>query len=260
MPNVRQELENLRKRNEYKLLYKLGAIYCEVKPKSAMEVYLKSGYVSFGMFGDMFVNTKGFPLIKFIADADCKFMRSGEEEVTYFINTGLFTGHQFTTHRNFNLFNCALEKDVYVFIRDHICNGFRRNFRDLSQKWEYKEITKDKVISQQDVTLFSLLGDLMKDVNKYKKTSTYKCNLLRDKCIENCKYKNKDNGFFIFSDSDKEKCENYCYQAYFKCKEGKQKEINENICKAKCVGYSDESGFLSSSEYKKCFYSCMENR
>jgi hypothetical protein len=77
-------------------------------------------------------------------------------------------------------------------------------------------------------------------------------------CKKNCKFKNDKNGFFIFSSSDKHKCEDYCSYAYNACKDNDKKSMKQNICYAKCVGYNNSNGgFFSRSDYRKCLDNCL---
>ena len=90
--------------------------------------------------------------------------------------------------------------------------------------------------------------------------STSQCSDISEKCRENCKIKNDKNGFFIFSSSDKRKCESYCVDAEISCNKGEIKKMKNSICRARCVGYNNANGgFFSRSDYEKCIDRCLDD-
>jgi hypothetical protein len=105
----------------------------------------------------------------------------------------------------------------------------------------------------------SMIKKYKKQQEKRKKAEkAYSCFKMYENCKKNCKYKNDKNGFFIFSSSDKHKCETYCSYAYSACKDNDIKRMKQNICYAKCVGYNNSNGgFFSRSDYQKCLDNCL---
>ena len=85
-----------------------------------------------------------------------------------------------------------------------------------TKKWLYD-------ISAKQTTFGKLMSDAFSGGS-----SSPKCYDISNECKKNCRYKNNKNGFFIFTSSDKHKCENYCIDAKISCNNGKMQDMQKN--------------------------------
>ncbi len=190
------------------------------------------------------------PIFKLVILGNCSIWRikkEKEKRSKYFLT---FKTVEYLSMVENTIYKCMINKKDQNKLKSL---HFFVNIEKIPSKWKW---TKKKV-----------LYDIYAKQTEFAKlmTSAFSsrsdCVKLNTTCRKNCRFKNEKNGFFIFTDSDKEKCENYCYDAERSCNQNNYQQVSRYMCEAKCVGYDNSNGGLfTRSDHKKCIDSCINNR
>jgi len=169
-------------------------------------------------------------------------------------------------YKGFLTFTTVVYRSMFE-INNYICKIPKNSNKTISSLYMYLPIKKLKHLTYDwKYTNKHLLYDIDSKQTDFGKTlqdvfsGSQKCFNISQECSKNCKFKNDENGFFIFSSSDREKCKNNCTAARYDCDHGKMMKVKDDICQAKCVGYNKgNGGIFHSSDYEKCMNKCLEN-
>jgi nucleoid DNA-binding protein len=190
--------------------------------------------------------------------AHCKMYAKKREKGHRYKGFFIFTTVVYDSMFEIKQYECKLfQKDIdkittiFSLLESRLC---KNKTVQLKSKWNFSVKKWLYDISAKQTAFGKLMSDAFSGGS-----GEAGCYEVYNECKKNCKLKNDKNGFFIFTSSDKDKCENYCIDAKISCEKGRKQEMRENICRAKCVGYNNgNGGFFSSSDYEKCMHRCLK--
>ena len=169
-------------------------------------------------------------------------------------------------YKGFLTFTTVIYSSMYE-LDDYVCQIQKNSAEQIKYIYKHLPLSKPKHLTLNwKYTKKHLLYDIDSKQTSFGKTlqevfsGSQKCFNISQECSKNCKFKNDENGFFIFSSSDQEKCKSRCNAARYDCDHRKMTKVKEDICQAKCIGYNKGNGGLfHSSDYDKCMDKCLSD-